>query len=107
MHKILIVDEDISICFLLENLFLKNNYLVTCVHNCKKAAQVLTVFCPDIAIIDYRLVDSPVKNLLNQFLEINSTMPVIIISNTTEVKAAVEMMKLGAYDYVLKPLYPE
>lgn len=107
MNKILIVDEDVSLCILLEKFFLKNSYLVNCVHNCKKAVQALTVFCPDIVIIDYRMVVLPGKNILKHFLETNSSMPVIIISSATEVKSAVEMMKLGAYDYILKPLYPE
>ena len=57
MYKILIVDEDIDMCILLERFFLKNNFDAKYVHTQKKAVQELNVFRPDMALIDFRLVE--------------------------------------------------
>lgn len=107
MKKILIVDTDMDMCILLERFFSKNNFLVKYVRAGKKAIQELNEFYPDIVISDFRLVDFDGKELLQQIKSINPQLPVIIMTNYSDVKIAVDVMKLGAYDFVLKPLFPE
>ena len=107
MYKILIVEQDISICSLLENFFSKHGFITYYVHTSKKAVSALSYFNPDIAVIDYKVVASTENGLIKQFQEINPHLPLIIISNSTDIKSAVEMIKLGAYDYISKPLFPD
>jgi len=107
MYKILIVEQDISTCILLENYFSKNGYIVYYVHSNKKALLALSFFNPDIAIIDYKVLASTEKSLINHFHEFNAHLPLIIISDSTDIRIAVEMIKLGANDYVMKPLFPD
>lgn len=107
MYKILIVEQDISTCILLENFFSKNGYIVYYVHSNKKAFLALSFFNPDIAIIDYKVVTATEKSIIKQFHEFNSHLPLIIISDATDIRIAVEMIKLGAHDYVMKPLFPD
>ncbi|TXT28634.1 MAG: two component sigma54 specific transcriptional regulator Fis family [Chitinophagaceae bacterium] len=107
MHTILIVDEDINMCILLEKFFSKNNFTAKYVHSTSKALKKIDEFNPSIIVIDYSLLDVNGKNLLLQFQEINKQVQVIVISSYKDVKHAVGVIKQGAYDYMVKPLFPE
>lgn len=107
MSKILIIDDDLDICLLLERFFTKKNFLVKHVNTGKRALQELTDFNPDIILCDFRLDDTNGKQLLQQIKLVNAQVPVIIITGYSDIKMAVDVMKHGAYDYVTKPLFPE
>src|SRR6202000_1858321 len=62
---------------------------------------------PDLVLCDFRLDDMTGVDLLGKIKEMHPTAPVIIITGYSDVKDAVEVMKLGAYDYVTKPLFPD
>lgn len=107
MQKILIVDGDISMCMLLEQYFSKNNFSVKYVHTAPNALKKIDEFHPAIILIDYGLIDIHGKNLLKQFSELNHLIKVIVISSHMDVKHVVCAIKQGAYDYIIKPLFPE
>ena len=62
---------------------------------------------PDLVLCDFRLDDMTGAELLAKIKEMHPAAPVIIITGYSDVKDAVEVMKLGAYDYVTKPLFPD
>jgi two-component system, NtrC family, response regulator HydG len=62
---------------------------------------------PDLVLCDFRLDDMTGVQLLAKIKETHPGAAVIIITGYSDVKDAVEVMKLGAYDYVTKPLFPE
>jgi two-component system response regulator HydG len=62
---------------------------------------------PDIMLCDFRLEDMNGSELLIKAKELHYSTPVIIITGYSDVKAAVEVMKHGAYDYITKPLFPD
>jgi two-component system response regulator HydG len=62
---------------------------------------------PDLVLCDFRLEDMTGIELLAKIKEAHPESPVIIITGYSDVKDAVEVMKLGAYDYVTKPLFPD
>lgn len=107
MKKILIIDDDIDMCLMLERYFMRNHFEVRIKHSGKKGIEELGVYNPDVVLCDFRLGDTDGKELLKQIKEINPRVPVIIITGYSEVKMAVEVMKYGAYDYVTKPLFPD
>ncbi len=107
MSKILIIDDDLDICLLLERFFKKNNFTVKYVNTGKKAIYELGEFDPDIILCDFRLDDTDGKQLLQQIKSINPNVSVIIITGYSDIKMAVDVMKHGAYDYVIKPLFPD
>ncbi len=107
MKKILIIDDDIDMCLMLERYFMRNHFEVKIKHSGKKGLEELAANPPDVILCDFRLGDTDGKELLKQIKEINPKVPVIIITGYSEVKMAVEVMKYGAYDYVTKPLFPE
>jgi len=106
MNKILIIDDDLDMCRLLERFLTRNNFEVKFVHNGKKGLEEITDNPPDAILCDFRLEDTDGKELLIQIKERLPTVPVIIITGYSDIKIAVEVIKHGAYDYVTKPLFP-
>ncbi len=57
---------------------------------------------PDLITIDYRLPDSTGEELLKTILERIPGIQVVVISEQEEIETAVSLLKLGAYDYIVK-----
>src|SRR3954465_10402984 len=107
MNKILVIDDDVDMCLLLKRFLTKNGYEVTLAHNGKKALEELEHAEPDLVLCDFRLQDIDGKELLIKIKEKYPRTPVIIVTGYSDIKIAVDVMKLGAYDYVTKPLFPD
>ncbi|MEO6288606.1 MAG: sigma-54 dependent transcriptional regulator, partial [Ginsengibacter sp.] len=61
----------------------------------------------DIVLCDFRLGDKDGKDVLLKIKEVNSQTIVIIITGYSDIKTAVDVIKLGAFDYITKPLIPD
>src|SRR6188474_1754271 len=107
MNKILIIDDDMDMCLLLERFFTRHQFEVKLTHSGKKGLEELERNRPDAILCDFRLGDTDGKELLIQIKQLTPEVPVIIITGYSEIKIAVEVMKHGAFDYVTKPLFPE
>ena len=108
MPKALIIDDDHDICFLLNKFLTKHGFNVLEALTSKKALEIIEDHEDlDIVLCDYRLDGTDGKAMLLKIKEKYPALPVIIITGYNDLKTAVEVMKLGAYDYVLKPLFPE
>lgn len=107
MSKILVIDDDVDMCLLLKRFLSKNGYEVTLSHNGKKALEELENAEPNLVLCDFRLEDIDGKELLIKIKERYPRTPVIIVTGYSDIKVAVDVMKLGAYDYVTKPLFPD
>lgn len=107
MSKILVIDDDVDMCLLLKRFLTKNGYEVALAHNGKKALEELETSQPDLVLCDFRLEDIDGKELLVKVKEKYPGTPVIIVTGYSDIKVAVDVMKLGAYDYVTKPLFPD
>lgn len=107
MKKILIIDDDLDMCRLLERFLTRNHFEVRFAHTGKKGLEEVQGFFPDVILCDFRLEDTDGKDLLVQIKSISPHTPVIIITGYSDIKIAVEVIKHGAYDYVTKPLFPQ
>ena len=61
----------------------------------------------DLVICDYRLGDMEGINVLNHLRQQNPGVKVLMITGYSDIKTAVEVIKLGAFDYIVKPLIPD
>lgn len=107
MNKVLIIDDDLDMCRLLDRFLTRNNFDVKFAHTGKKALEELERNRPDVILCDFRLEDTDGKDLLIQIKERTPQVPVIIITGYSDIKIAVEVIKHGAFDYITKPLFPE
>ncbi|HEX5669162.1 MAG TPA: response regulator, partial [Chitinophagaceae bacterium] len=108
MPKALIIDDDHDICFLLNKFLTKHGFYVHEALTAKKAFEIIDEHDDlDVVLCDYRLDNTDGKAVMMKVKEKYPELPVIIITGYNDLKTAVELMKLGAFDYVLKPLFPE
>lgn len=107
MKKILVIDDDRDITALLQRFLTKNNYEVQIAYSGKDGLNKLADFNPDLVMSDYRLDDMDGSTLLLKIKDVNADVPVIVITGYSDLKTAVNVIRLGAFDYVTKPLLPE
>ena len=107
MKRILIIDDENDLRFVLKRFLTKHGYEVLEASSGKKALDILRSSEVDLILCDFKLDDMDGDEVLKAIKEINSTVPVIIITGYSNIKTAVEVMRLGAIDYVTKPLLPE
>ncbi len=61
----------------------------------------------DLVLCDFRLEDTDGREMLKNIKTQYPKTGVIIITGYSDIKMAVELIKMGAYDYITKPLYPD
>src|SRR5215211_7978004 len=107
MQNILIIDDDRDMCLLLKRFLTRHGYEVLESYSGKKSLELLETVEPSLIMCDFRLEDMEGNVLLGKIKEKYPHLPVIIITGYSDIKIAVEVMKMGAYDYITKPLFPD
>src|SRR4051812_1150535 len=107
MQKILVIDDDRDMRLLLTRYLQKYGYEVLEAVSGKTALELLEKVRPDIILCDFKLEDSAGTSLLVKIKEKYHDVPVVVITGYGDIRIAVEVIKLGAYDYVTKPLFPD
>src|SRR5687768_15565871 len=107
MKKIVVVDDEADICFLLKRFLSKNDFIVETAQNGKDGLALIESISPDLVMTDFRLGDITGTELLMTIKAKRPNVPVLIITGYSDIKVAVNVMKLGAYDYITKPLFPD
>ncbi len=105
MHKVLIIDDEKDICFLISEILKDENYNTSIALNSDEAISKFNEIKPDLVILDVWLSNSKLDGIeiLKEFKSINSNIPIIIISGHGTVDLAVKSIKNGAYDFLEKP----
>jgi two-component system response regulator HydG len=105
--KILIIDDDTAFCVMLKTFLQKKGFEVENAFNGEQAKDQLKKHSFDIVLTDIRLPDSDGLQILKHIKEASLDARVILMTGYTDIKTAVNAMKLGAFDYVGKPINPE
>ncbi len=102
MKTILVVDDEIGI---LESfkIILKDNYKVLTARNGTIALEILSNEIVHLVILDIIMPGMSGMDVLREINKAHSNVDVIMVTATKTVKTAIEAMKLGASDYVIKP----
>lgn len=101
--KILVVDDEIKMTKILE-INLKERYIVSTALNYQEASKSLKSQEIDLVLTDLKLPDKDGIALLEEAKAINPALPVILMTAFGTIESAVEAMKKGAFDYLLKPV---
>jgi len=106
VSKILIVDDDPFFNKTLSNYLRRFDYSIETSSSSEEALEVLKTETFDLVITDYRL---PKMNGLELIEKIKThwNTPVILITNYSDIRTAVKSIKLGAFEFVSKPVIPE
>jgi two-component system nitrogen regulation response regulator NtrX len=106
MNHVLIVDDEAEIRESLESILREEDYLVTTAATATEALELLRDAAYDVVLLDIWLPDRDGLDTLTEIRQMESAnVPeVIIISGHGTIEAAVRATKLGAYDFLEKPL---
>lgn len=105
--KILLAEDEKITRKSLTDILITERYEVTSFGDGNEAFEALKKYEYDVIITDLRLPGMTGIEILRNAKEINPKVIVIIITAYASVETAVEALKLGAYDYLLKPFSPE
>lgn len=104
MKKILIIEDDVSFCLMMKTFLTKKGFEVFNAFSFKEATVILKDQELDLVLTDVRLPDSDGIEILKHIKEVNPAIQVILMTGYTDIKTAVNVMKIGAFDYVSKPI---
>ena len=101
------VDDDTTFCLMLKTWLSKRSFEVEEAFSCREASSKIKGGKYDVVLTDLRLPDEDGLVLLQN---VKKTMPetqVILMTGYADINTAVQAMKLGAFDYVAKPIIPD
>ena len=104
--RILILEDDVTFGTMLKTWFTKNSWETKWVSKVEQAKLEFTANSFDLILSDLRLPDGDGIIFLTWLRENNITTPFIIMTSYSDVQTAVSAMKLGAFDYLQKPINP-
>jgi two-component system, NtrC family, response regulator HydG len=107
MNPILIIDDDMDMCQLLARFLQRKGFETDMAYTGNKGLAKFREQSFDVVLCDFRLGDKDGIEVLKEIKAINPQAIVIIITGYSDIKAAVEVMKHGAFDYITKPLIPD
>lgn len=107
MLSILIVEDDITFSLMLTTWLGKKGFVVRSSSSVSDAKRRLGEEAFDLVISDLRLPDSDGIDLLKWLKNTHPSLPLIMMTSYAEIQTAVQAMKLGAADYIAKPLNPD
>lgn len=102
--KILVVDDEIEICNIFYDFFTPKGYEVIKATSGKEALEKTKAEKPNLVFLDIRMPQMDGFEALKQIKQIDNAITVIMVTVLTDEDTAKKAIKLGAYDYVTKPL---
>ena len=104
MPTLLIVDDEPNVLYLLEKNLRSDTVDVITAESAKEGITLVKRHNPDAVVLDVRLPDMSGLDAFNCMRDIDSRLPVIIITAHATTETAIEAMKRGAFEYLLKPV---
>ena len=105
--RILIVDDESSVLHTLTELLRDDGFEVSSASNGYEALKLIQRFTPDVVLLDIWLPGMDGIETLQALREVRTNVPVVIMSGHASIETAVKVTKLGAFDYLEKPLSSE
>ena len=104
-RQILVVDDEIGIRELLHDILLDEGYQVKLAENAAEARKYRQQFRPDLVLLDIWMPDCDGVTLLKEWSSAGLlTMPVVMMSGHGTIDTAVEATRIGAFDFLEKPI---
>ncbi|MBI4445845.1 MAG: sigma-54-dependent Fis family transcriptional regulator [Acidobacteria bacterium] len=102
---VLIIDDDRSVLKLMNELVLQLGYTPKTTQSGSEASALLHAGAFDLVISDLRLKDASGMDLLKLVKTLDPEVPFICITGYADSDSAIEMLRLGAFDYLAKPFH--
>jgi two-component system nitrogen regulation sensor histidine kinase GlnL len=102
--RILIIDDEETLCYFLRESLEEKGYQAAAAHTAGEGLKQLAGQDVDLVLLDLKLPDGEGLDVLSEIRRVDAGLPVIVLTGHAAVESAVRAMKLGAYDYLEKPI---
>jgi DNA-binding NtrC family response regulator len=103
-NKVLVVDDESGVRFGIRDFLEQHGYEIEEAESCQDAQHLFRTSRPDIVIADYMLPDGTALDLLPRLREIDSNIPLLVLTAHGSIDLAVRAIKEGAEQFLTKPL---
>ncbi|TPE45441.1 sigma-54-dependent transcriptional regulator [Pontibacter mangrovi] len=107
MPKILLIDDDPAFCLMLRSFLQRQQYEVATAYTAGDGLRHLKASDFDLILTDFRLPDKDGLELLSQIRVLTQDVPVILMTTYADIRTAVKAIKMGAFEYITKPINPD
>jgi DNA-binding NtrC family response regulator len=101
--KILVCDDDETLCYLLKEQLLEEGFVVDTVYDGSLAIEAIKGKNYDILLLDLNMGEVSGEDVLKFVNDYTSSLQVVVLTALSDVKKAIECIKMGAYDFINKP----
>ena len=103
-RNIFIIDDKVKVCKSLAINFDQMGYKVSWANDSETALESIKNNSYDLILLDLMLGDEDSRGLLREIISLKKNIPVIMITGYGSIESAVDTIKIGAYDYIQKPV---
>src|SRR5687767_6034707 len=103
-NKVLVVDDESGVRFGIRDFLEQHGYEIEEAESCQDAQHLFRTSRPDIVIADYMMPDGTALDLLPRLKEIDSRIPLLVLTAHGSIDLAVRAIKEGAEQFLTKPL---
>jgi DNA-binding NtrC family response regulator len=108
MDRLLVIDDDQSILNYLQTFFMQQSRFETkCLQDSSQAITVIDDFQPDLLLLDMDMPKVTGIEILKQLMDRESSPEAAVLSGVSDIELAVQAIKMGAHDYLTKPVDTE
>lgn len=104
MGRLLVIDDERNVRFSISEVFSESEIEVQSAENSTQGMQIIADWNPDVILLDLRLGNESGLNVFQQIREIDAKALVIFMTGFGTAEIAIQAMKQGAFDYLVKPL---
>ena len=102
-QSILLIEDTPSLSMVYESVLKKSGHLVECAFSASEAREKFAKFKNKIVLLDLLLPDGDGMELLSEFIALEPNVKVIVITANGSINRAVEAMRAGSFDFLVKP----
>src|SRR5213075_924094 len=103
MSRLLLIDDEADVQYSFQRIFDTPEIELTTANSGEEALKAIPRFKPDLVLMDVRMGGMTGLETLRRIRQTDAKLPVIMMTAYGTTQTAIEAMKLGAYDYLLKP----
>src|SRR2546428_11281397 len=103
MDRLLLIDDEADVQYSFRRIFDSPQIELTAASSGEEGWKLIPKVKPDLVIMDVRMGDMSGLETLRRIRQSDAKLPVIMMTAYGTTQTAIEAMKLGAYDYLLKP----
>jgi DNA-binding NtrC family response regulator len=102
--NLLVIDDDEITCRIIDAIFTAQGMTVSAAHDAASGSRCIADGAPDVIILDLNLNDADGLDVLTSVRETHPSLPIIILTAHGAIKSALHATRLGAFDYLTKPI---